>query len=316
MMQRFWSWLAVEAGQARRPGRPRRADHHARPRLRHHPPGVRHRAGQLPQQGRRGLHRQRRLPGPLRRAGDARADHDGRRPHDRRVVRRRRDRPTAVAARRPDGRQRLRVGDHPADRAGVHRHARPGQHARRRPDPRHRRDDHPPCTRRRRTGQRGGSGTSAGLCADARTRRRDPRRGTHARQPRLDRLPALRQHRGDPPVAADVPQRPEPRLDRRAPARQPVDRRRGRAGGGGDGADERALLPERHRHRHRRADPPRRHQQLPARRDADARRHRRGDHDADPARVVRRPMAPAAPRRDPRRRRCGRSGSPATSASR
>ena len=35
-----------------------------------------------------------------------------------------------------------------------------------------------------------------------------PAERTHARQPRLDRLPALRQHRGDPPVAADVPQRP------------------------------------------------------------------------------------------------------------
>ena len=47
--------------------------------------------------------------------------------------------------------------------------------------------------------------------------------------PGLDRLPAVRQHRGDPPIAVDIPQRPQPRLDRRSPPRQPVDRRRGRA---------------------------------------------------------------------------------------
>ena len=129
--------------------------------------------------------------------------------------------------------------------------------------------------------------------------------GAHARQSGVGRLPVVRQRGVDPPLAADVPQRRTARLDRRPPAGQPVDRRRGRVGRRRDGPDERAVVPQRHGDRDRCADPPRGHQQLPARWDADARRHRRGDHDADPAAALRRAMAPVAARRDPRRRRVG-----------
>ena len=55
---------------------------HARPRLRHHEARVRHRPGQLPEQGRPGLQGQRRLPGPLRRPGDAHARHAWTSGHD------------------------------------------------------------------------------------------------------------------------------------------------------------------------------------------------------------------------------------------
>ena len=57
-------------------------------------------------------------------------------------------------------------------------------------------------------------------------------------------------------------------------------------------------------------------QRLPARRHADARRHRGRDHGRDPARAVRRALAAPAAARDPHRCRSGRSASPAISGSR
>ena len=77
-MQKFWSWLAVNLGK--------RAGVVSIVGLlitvvlglRHHQARVRHRPGQLPQQGRGGLQGQRRLPGPLRRAGHAHARQRGR----------------------------------------------------------------------------------------------------------------------------------------------------------------------------------------------------------------------------------------------
>ena len=80
-MQKFWSWLAVNLGKRAGIVVDRRPADHGRPRLRHHQARVRHRPGQLPQQGRGGLQGQRRLPGPLRRPGHAHAGHAGRGPH-------------------------------------------------------------------------------------------------------------------------------------------------------------------------------------------------------------------------------------------
>ena len=58
----------------------------------------------------------------------------------------------------------------------------------------------------------------------------DPVRATHARQPGVDQVPALRQPRPDPQAAAQLHPRRHARADRHASARQRVDRsrRRGR----------------------------------------------------------------------------------------
>ena len=72
--------------QARRRRVDRRAGHHDRARRGHHPPRVRHRPGQLPQQGRGDLQEQRRLPGPVRRPGHGHAGHARRGPGPHRPV--------------------------------------------------------------------------------------------------------------------------------------------------------------------------------------------------------------------------------------
>ena len=91
VMQRFWSYIAVQLGKHAGWVDGHRAAGHHRARPRHHAARVRHRPGQLPQHERPGLQGQRRLPGPVRRAGDVHRDPDGRGPHRRRAV----HRPTA-----------------------------------------------------------------------------------------------------------------------------------------------------------------------------------------------------------------------------
>ena len=194
---------------------------------------------------------------------------------------------------------------HAADRPAVHRHPRPERRSRDRPDAGVRRTAHAP--RPRPGGARLGrvQRPPGRLARHPAAGERRPGRAAHVRQPRLDRLPAARQPGRHPRLAAHVLQRQQPRDDHRAPPRQPVDRRRGASRRRRPGADERAPLRQRHGDGDRRADPARRHQPLPARRDADPRRHRRGDHDAHPAPAVQRAMAAAATRRDPRRRGVG-----------
>ena len=128
----------------------------------------------------------------------------------------------------------------------------------------------------------------------------------HVREPRVGRVPAVRQPGRDPQVAAAVLPRRGPRPDGHPARRQRVARGRGR---GRRAGRRRSSRPSRSRTptttttgARGAAQGP---QRLPAGRHADPRRHRRRDHGRDPAAAVRRALAAAAAGRDPRRGHVG-----------
>ena len=291
------------ARKARRLGQRHRRPRHDRSRTRNHAAEVLHRPGQLPQQGRAGLQGQRRLPAAVRRPGDVDRHHDGAGPHGRRALRRHRPGPVHTLPRRPHEDRPGQRRRHPAHDPAVRRRAR--VEPERQPDDEHRREGAARRAGRGTAGIARGRGPDHGRARDAGAARRDPRGAAHARQPRVGQVPPLQQPEPDPARPEIGHPRPPACPDRHAAAGQPVDRVRGEGLRAGAAGGEEAAPAEHDEGHDGRVDPAQGPERLPAGRDVDARRHRRRDHDRDPARPVHGAMAPAPAARRTRRRGVG-----------
>ena len=141
---------------------------------------------------------------------------------------------------------------------------------------------------------------------DARAAHRDPGRPAHVRQPRVGEVPPLQQPGRDPArrCARSSSTRRTRRSSRGSPATS-RSRTRARRPSSCSAQAEKLHLDERDTRHDRRVGAAQGHQRLPARRHADARRHRGRDHGRDPARAVQGALAAAAAARRARRRGLG-----------
>ena len=303
-------------------GLARRAADHPRARLRHHAARVRDRPGQLPERRRPGRHRQRRLPGPLRRPGDARRwsastrarpSRTSSRPRTSRRGRRSRTSSARAASSRPSSARVTALtftNNMVVPRGEPERDADGNMVALGEIDPegspaRQRRRRHP--ARRCGPRHRGRRGAQRVLARVTLTRiTAIPRRGPGDRQPRVEHLPDLRQRGEHPEVAAarSSPTWSTPRWSCASRATR-TSRPRARPPTFVEEATEALTFEGATVTTTGARDPAAGPQRLPHRRHDHARRHRRGDHGADPPGLLRRPVAAAAPRRDPRRPRVG-----------